>query len=276
MEFVSQSSLRFQLGCDTDIGGGRENQDESFVWIRKEYNLIVLCCLDGHGREVGRIAALAAKASLIQFLETNHLDLLNNPVEFLVRAHETAPQAKKETLRQELEKQGLFVRESDDGYLMKRRSGLDYWSCVHGGTACTLVALVGKTVYIANVGDSTAILCSAHPLLNKSILQYQVDAARNSSYNGHSLPQSDVSASSSLFKDSPCAEELNRYLLLSAEHSPESPYEYDRLRRFRQRENDPSQPALLVVYDSSTHDKSLCHAVFDASAPSLVPSQKGR
>lgn len=42
---------------------------------------------------------------------------------------------------------------------MKRRSMTQPWSCVHGGTSATLVALVeGRTLYTANVGDSSALL----------------------------------------------------------------------------------------------------------------------
>jgi serine/threonine protein phosphatase PrpC len=121
-----QSNLKFQLGCETDIGGGRENQDESFVWLKRELNLIVLGVLDGHGREVGRLAAVAAKESLLRLLESESLMMIHNPVQFLIRAHQVAHQHIKDTFRSELEKQGFFVRESEDGYLMKRRSGLDY------------------------------------------------------------------------------------------------------------------------------------------------------
>ena len=29
--------LRWQIGLETDIGGGKENQDESFVWYEYEF-----------------------------------------------------------------------------------------------------------------------------------------------------------------------------------------------------------------------------------------------
>lgn len=45
------------------------------------------------------------------------------------------------------------------GYLMKRRSVTQPWTCVHGGTSGTLVALMeGRTLVTANVGDSSALL----------------------------------------------------------------------------------------------------------------------
>lgn len=272
-EITQQPSLRFQLGYETDIGGGKENQDESFVWIRREFNLIVLCVLDGHGREVGKVAATAAKISLLQFFEGEYTSLLLNPVESLVRAHQIGHDSVRQAFRAELERQGFQVKESDDGYLMKRRSQMDYWSCVHGGTSCTIVALVGNSLYISNVGDSTAILCTARPVLHKSLLQHQVDAAFCPAYGGI---DDQYANDFRVAETEDPSKFLNKILVLSAEHSPESAYEFNRLRRCRHREDDPSQPALFVVYDSSTHDKSLCNPVFDSSSLTLVPSQRGR
>lgn len=266
-----QLNLRFQVGSGTDIGGGRENQDESFVWINKEANLIVLGVLDGHGREVGRIAAQAGKQSLVHLLDTEFSDLLANPIDFLVRAHELAHEHIRRTFHQELEKQGFQIKLTEEGYLLKRRSTADYWSCVHGGTSCSLIALVGNSLYIANVGDSSALMCVAHPILHKSLVQFERDSAASpgSSEMGSLVRDSTVVDSS--VNSSP-----SKILVLTAEHSPESPYEFDRLRRYRTRDNDACQPALFVVYDSPSHDKSQCQPVFDPSASSLVPSQRGR
>ena len=60
MEFTKQGGpkyFRWQVGCDTDIGGSKENQDDYFVYECKEKGVIVLCILDGHGRDVGKAAA---------------------------------------------------------------------------------------------------------------------------------------------------------------------------------------------------------------------------
>lgn len=273
----STLNLRYQVGSGTDIGGGRENQDESFVWINKEANLIVLGVLDGHGREVGKIAAQAGKQRIVQYLDTDFSFLQTSPVQFLVHAHELAHEHIRATFQAELERQGYQVQLTEEGYLMKRRSTADYWSCVHGGTSCSLVALVGNALYIANVGDSTAIMCSSHPILQKNILHFEVDSAmpihegapssgstiRDSALHDSTAPESPVS-------------DARKVLVLTAEHSPESPYEFDRLRRYRPRDNDELQPALFVVYDSPNHDKSHCQPVFDPTTPTLQPSQRGR
>lgn len=39
----------------TDIGGGKENQDDCFVWENPARGLMVIGVLDGHGRDVGKV-----------------------------------------------------------------------------------------------------------------------------------------------------------------------------------------------------------------------------
>lgn len=49
---AKRTSLKWQIGYDTDIGGGKENQDDCFVWTNVKEEICVVCVLDGHGREV--------------------------------------------------------------------------------------------------------------------------------------------------------------------------------------------------------------------------------
>jgi hypothetical protein len=55
-------------------------------------------------------------------------------------------------------------------------------------------------------------------------------------------------------------------LVFTAEHSPESLYEFERLRGFRARDGDANVPSLTIVYDSGSHDKSKCQPVFKRNA----------
>lgn len=66
-------------------------------------------------------------------------------------------------------------------------------------------------------------------------------------------------------------------LVITAEHSPECPYEYERLLAFRAREGNPAVPALVVVYDSNSNDKTRCSPCFerDSSGKPCV-TNKGR
>jgi len=268
---IPPQNLKYQIGSDTDIGGGRENQDACFIWKRDELNLIVMGVLDGHGREVGKVAAEAAKQCLLGLLDAEYRYLMQNPVEFLIRAHEITHNFIRDSFQKELETQGYQVEQTPEKYLMKRRSVGEAWGCVHGGTSCTLVALVNQWLYIANVGDSTALLCTSTPVLHRQLLQYEVDAAaRESGEHSQSLQSSPSSSGLSSGADTCLSGVTDQssgsgnesVLVLSAEHSPESAYEFRRLRRFRARDTDPRLPALSVVYDSPSHDKSQCYAVF--------------
>ncbi len=284
-DFVQNlEKLKWQVGLETDIGGGKENQDECFVWIKKDDNLVVLCVLDGHGREVGRIAAESAKSCLFKHLDNNYQKLIDSPTEFLIDCHELAHNNIKQSFKMELESLGFEVKMSEEGYLLKRKPPQEQWACIHGGTSCSMVALVGQHLYIANVGDSSGILCAPYPVLHQqSSIQYITDAALSSSsgtglsrsasvQNGsalHHVAQSSESAAAAMG--------YNGTLVITAEHSPESPYEYKRLREFRSRSGDSALPALMVVYDSNSHDKIRCNAVFEEDAEGhLHLTNKGR
>jgi len=264
---------------ETDIGGSRENQDDCFVWIKKDAGLVVLCVLDGHGREVGKIASESAKARLFKHLDDNYASLLEDPTAFLIQAHEIAHTHIRDSFRAELERQGYEVVQTPEGYLMKRRQSADNWTCVHGGTSCSMVALVGSALYVANVGDSTGVLCSTFGVFRPSQLTYLADAAvapelsRGNNSRG-SNASSDGEGDTSSDSNSHNSEDTT--LVLTAEHSPECPYEYQRLLRYRPRRDNPLIPALVVVYDANSHDKSRCSAVFERNAEGhLAVTNKG-
>jgi hypothetical protein len=320
----SHLQLSWQVGLETDIGGGRENQDDCFVWIKRDDNIIVLCVLDGHGREVGKVASESAKQCLFKHLDENFTRLMHDPADFLIEAHAVAHEHIRNSFRSELTRQGYEVTTTEQGFLMKRRQPADNWACVHGGTSCSLMAVVGDQLYIANVGDSTGILCSSFGVLTNEDLGYVRDAAvpaeidrkatqshvcsgctsesqhggdtTSAQQAGHNStpagsrtasPRGAASAapcpSSSGAVSSPSTSNNNilsnnkSTLVVTAEHSPECPYEYARLLRYRQRDGNAQLPALVVVYDSSSSDKTRCSPVFerDASGHPRV-TNKGR
>lgn len=261
-----EAKLKWQFGFETDIGGGRENQDDCFVYHNHALGIFIAIVLDGHGREVGKIAAMAARARLEKFVVDTIGQISLDPCGWLVQAHEEAHYHIKATFRAELETQGNEVQETEQGYLLKRRGGAQAWSCVHGGSSCTIVLIIGTKMYIANVGDSSAILCTRSPVLSKSMIARVRDAGRPA----HPI---DPAASAS----APGAMDLTDTLMIIAEHSPESPEEFLRLREFRHREGDPTQPALLVVYDTPSVERSKCNPVFEFDSTGYpVPTNRGR
>ena len=59
-------SLNFRWGGIKDEGvAGKENQDDFLVWESDDKNVILMCVLDGHGRELGRVASKAAKDAFL-------------------------------------------------------------------------------------------------------------------------------------------------------------------------------------------------------------------
>lgn len=257
----NSKTLDFKVGYATDIGGGRENQDDFFVWENKPVGVIVACILDGHGREVGKIAANAAKASLTAYFNRCS-NFAAAAKDILIEAHNIAHFAIKNAFALTLESLGYQVCESDDGYLMKRKTSNEAWMCVHGGTSCTIVLIVGTTVFVANVGDSSAVAYTAKPVLQKQDLQFEIDAAN--------LGRTQIeSAGEVVDTDSSC-------LLISAEHSPESALEFCRLRTFRPSEMDSRYPAIQVIYDVCSHNKRECVPVFDPESLPLKPSGRGK
>jgi len=282
----SNVRLRWQVGIETDIGGSRENQDDCFIWVNKDLSLMVLCVLDGHGREVGKVAAESAKCCMFKYLDDNYLSLIANPTEFLIEAYEVAHDHIRNCFQMEFERQGYEVAKAPEGYLMKRKPPLSCWSCIHGGTSCSMVAFVGNELYVSNVGDSTGILCSSHGVLSSSMLSHLQDAAvpNEISRTFKSNRKHCSLASQSPTSVSDCLETNSDYsitsstIVVTAEHSAECPYEYERLHRFRPREGQPHLPALSVVYDHShTHDKSRCPPVFEKNIDgTLYVTNSGR
>jgi serine/threonine protein phosphatase PrpC len=116
------------------------------------------------------------------------------------------------------------------GYLLKRKGVAQAWSCVHGGSSCSIIAIVRNILYVANVGDSSAIISTTRPILRKSFIKNIVDSANLDSGMSQSTPSEDTKA---IFEELGDGYDT---LVITAEHSPENPDEFLRLRKFRQRE----------------------------------------
>jgi hypothetical protein len=294
-------TLFWQCGSDTDIGGGRENQDDHFFWCSADSTILVLCVLDGHGREVGKIAANTANICLKDYFENNHQALRTNPYECLVTAHEIAHAKIKQGFKEVLEKEGYEIEEAPEGYLLKRMPPSQTWGCVHGGSSCSIVAIVDYCLFIANVGDSSGTLSCTVPVLNSCLLKHLGDAASIPGAGVNAAVGTSVAAAKIAAVDAtadgadgngiktndsmlmaidnnPSLPQVSQdNLVITAEHSPESISEFCRLRAFRSKPGDPRHPALSVVYDSPSADKSRCSSVFsldDTGVPVLLNKGK--
>ena len=234
--------------------GIRENQDDMFIWERREEGILVVGILDGHGREVGRVAAQAARKAFLEYFDENYSGLNSDPVTCFQNGFQYVHAAIKVAFRVFYESNGSQVSEAETGYLMKKKNPAQNWSCVHGGTSCSIVALVGNYLYCANVGDSSVTLCTGTPISTTDLVEDVIDLGITSLPGG-------ISSDPPVPPADPTPEKANT-IVFSAEHSPESVEEFYRMRRFRSRDTDSSQTALYVVYDSPSVEKILCPPVF--------------
>jgi serine/threonine protein phosphatase PrpC len=231
-----ERQIKLRYASATDIGGGQTNQDASDFFELPAENCVVFGVYDGHGRELGELASVVAKDSVRKSLsEPGAIARLRVQSEqVMVDVFKRAHEAIREAFRQRYLSTGWEVQDTDDGYLIKRQSSSQAWTCTHGGTTATVVVILdGWRMIVANVGDSTALWGG-------------IDAE---------------------------AQTLHREL--SAEHSPESVEEFERVRRFRAIEGEGNQitgpiPEMRFVYDAPSFSKSQCPPIFEVGANGTI------
>eukprot|EP00903_Cladosiphon_okamuranus_P014142 g13143.t1 len=271
--------MKVRLSFRTDIGGMSENQDNCFIWRHEPSGSFVIGVLDGHGRDVGRLAAHVVQAFMQDWLTRRWGEVKENPAEAFRTLFREAHESMLQSFREHLQGLGWTVKDNG-GYLMKRRSMTQPWSCVHGGTSATLVALVeGRTLYTANVGDSSALLGIRGRRVEVSDLaqhSFWKDGGGVMEPSREQGTVGDPALSPARAEDGfPC-----QTLLLTADHSPESVREFERMRLTHPANRQGSAsagtagndgqlgsafslPSLLVVYDSPSSNKLKCSPVFD-------------
>lgn len=168
---TQQEKFVFKVGEATDIGGGHENQDKSMCFrAGKQDEHLILAVFDGHGRELGELAAKVARDFMKQELSKPEVlkELSARPEEIINALFEVAHDRIKQEFRQKVEENSdCTVNETPEGYLIKRqrvrgqgRGEYDqiFETNVHGGTTATLVVILNsRRLIVANVGDSTAL-----------------------------------------------------------------------------------------------------------------------
>lgn len=236
-----------QIGKVSDIGGMSEQQDSYFVVKKSDVTLIGV--LDGHNKIYGTVISNASVAYVEKFIET-HEDLLSNPVGFLSDCFETLQTHIKQTLIAHVESKGLEVQVEPTGAIVKSTRGLSNWSSVGGGTTFSMIMLIKDMLYVANVGDSDGVLYSERPVLSSNDLHYEVD----------------VSCQTTERVALDVENEPSNMLMLTSDHSPDSLYEYNRIRKQCPSDTNANIAKAMVVYDNqNVIVKSQCRPVFDVA-----------
>ena len=112
--------------------------------------------------QVGKLAGVAGRDAIMAWLERPGSldDFRGDPPGAMARLFAHAHLAIRAAFRLSLEQADWLVHEEEgDGYLVRRRHASQPWSCIHGGTSCSvLVLLDGVRLFTGNVGDSSALL----------------------------------------------------------------------------------------------------------------------
>jgi hypothetical protein len=246
---VTKPRLKVQIGHDTDIGGNRDNQDRYSVFTTPEHNVCAISVADGHCAETGHFVADITKKSLEELLEKRITELIENPVAFLEFCCDYIHEQIRLGLIEIMEKNGCKIKVDESGVLLKNKHEFLGWNELKGGTTFSIIVLIGRKIYMANVGDSSGLLCCKHPILKTSHIKYEKDAAN---------PTKEVRSED--LDNSP-----STYIELTRDHSPESIEEYIRMRAFKCSDENPNHAELLCVYDNQYKHKPRCPNVFDIS-----------
>lgn len=209
--------LDIQIGSDTNIGGSRDNQDDFFQWTDPLNNICVICVLDGHGRDYGKIIAEEGKKAIVELLDSRGGELLGDAPAFLIQCFSHAHEAIKNALILKIAEYKWETRVTESGNLQMKKYSTSAWANIQGGTTCTIIAVVGRNVYTANVGDSSALLCTKYPILQKSLLNYIIDS---------SIPSGTI-LENELYDNSPTSS-----LEITPNHSANSKREFVRTKPF--------------------------------------------
>ena len=258
---LSTGRLQFALGGSTHPGGStvKPNQDDYFIWKSKFDHTIVLGVLDGHGREVGDLASRTAKKAFLEEFEDKETFALirKDPLRAFKLMFARVHRAIWNEFEAHYKGKGWNVREV--GNIMMKKKTVGSWTCVHGGTTASIIVILDShKVYVANVGDSSVVMGP------------QRVKTRPATYFCDEIDGDDD-------KDEKGAAVFSAKEI-TANHSPEEPSEYHRIRLFRSKPDDSTRPSLRFVYDSLNYSKSNCHDVFehlDASGVRMRISGRG-
>ena len=247
--------LTFNMGGVKDEGvKGKENQDDYFLWNKGDGKTYVIAVLDGHGRELGKVASKAAKDSMYRDLTSDAVldQLRTTPQATMADVFRRANDAIRTTFLEHYGARNVDCKVEPGGFLVNRARQGAAWNCVHGGTtASVVVVLDGALLISANVGDSTAMTCNLGPSMVPSTLFT-------------TYPPEPV-------HDEPSNTGAATYHVLSAEHSPETPSEYVRMREQRPCPNRGGNfSEMLFVYDAPSYSKYDCPDVFHVQGNGLL------
>lgn len=145
-------------------GLGKENQDTFFT--AQPSDAVMVCgVFDGHGKRHGQLAARTAAAATEDFLRRHSAALVEEPEQTLCRAFACSHAAiRKAMLASDSSLRQVGSEEEEEAYLLEWLEAEEEeeeakWDAADGGTSATVAVLLhGRTLVVAAVGDSSALL----------------------------------------------------------------------------------------------------------------------
>lgn len=248
------SSIKFSIGDYTDIGGCKENQDAMVRY--EDEKIIIISIIDGHGSN-GKKVATFCKIELENMIALSMEEILSEPTNFLSEIFSIIHRSLALNIIREKNELGLVCRWEPSGALLIKKSYADVWEPIMSGGATMTISILFKDtlkLYVANVGDSEAMLCSVKPILqNNDLVDINIETEAKAE------------------SETELPDRLN-YIMITGNHSPNNKKEYERIQL------DPTiikKP--LFIYDAliKTNGSSNGGNIYDTSktdAVMLVPS----
>eukprot|EP00924_Labyrinthula_sp_SR-Ha-C_P008417 maker-scaffold_11-snap-gene-12.15-mRNA-1 protein AED:0.01 eAED:0.01 QI:544/1/1/1/0.5/0.33/3/560/515 len=244
----SEAKLRILTGEATDIGGGSVNQDKSCCFrTGKNEEHLVAAVFDGHGRELGELAAIVARDFVRNELLKEEVltELGQDPKKVFERIFEDAHLEIKDRFRRKIEESTDWdVFEDEAGFLVKKHRARAFRKNVKSprGKRSSLFQTFLRSAKI----EKAEVKLEEEPKI-KYISEANVHGGTTATVvvilNHKRVLVANVGDSTALFggmkNGTPMFKEL------SAEHSPEAPDEYLRV----QQEFANSDKCLRFVFD---------------------------
>ena len=248
------SEKKFLTGLATDIGGGRENQDT--VCCFQNSDILANCIFDGHGID-GKWVAEVCKLNTERLISENSDRLLLDPVNALSELFSELKTILSVKTVERFSKKNRECKIEPSGVIFIKGLFHDTWQpLVNGGATMTVLILIKKTLklYIANVGDSDAMLCSSKQIFKQDDLKCESELEEG--IKG-------LKEENGLKEEKGLEEGLKNYLILTANHSPTNIDEYVRMRSTGACPTNPNKALIDVIYDKQGVE-SYCQ-VYDTS-----------
>ena len=242
------SEKKFLTGLATDIGGSRENQDT--VCCFQNSDILANCIFDGHGID-GKWVAEVCKLNTERLISENSERLLLDPMNALSELFSELKTILAVKTVERFSRKNRECKIEPSGVIIIKGLFNDIWQpLVNGGATMTVLILIKKTLklYIANVGDSDAMLCSSKQIFKQDDLKCETGLKDGLEEGIKGLEEG-----------------LKNYLILTANHSPTNIDEYVRMRSTAACPTNPNKALIDVIYDKQ--GVASYFPIYDTSEP---------